>query len=89
LEGFYKYLSIKDRTPSLYVSSRFRSSNLKNIGSECTLINSRGPRTLPWGTPHKIVFSLEKNTIYTYILSPIDEVVLKPGVSYIFRIFPM
>ena len=21
---------------------------------------SRGPRTLPWGTPHKIVFSLEK-----------------------------
>ncbi len=24
---------IKDRTPSLYVSSRFRSSNLKNIGS--------------------------------------------------------
>ena len=28
---------IKDRTTSLYVSSRFTSSNLKNIGSECAL----------------------------------------------------
>ena len=28
---------MQDRTPSLYVSSRFRSSNLKNIGSECAL----------------------------------------------------
>ena len=34
---FIKYLYTKDRTPILYVSSRFRSSGLKNIGSECAL----------------------------------------------------
>ena len=34
---FIKYLCIKDRTPSLYVLSRLRSSNLKNVGSEYDL----------------------------------------------------
>ena len=28
---------MKERTPSFYGSSRFRSSNLKNIGSECAI----------------------------------------------------
>ena len=38
LEGFHKSIyATKDRTPSLYVSSRFTSSNLKNIGSKCAL----------------------------------------------------
>ena len=42
------------------LANRFVKKDVANGKSFIYMRNSRGPRTLPWGTPHATVFSLEK-----------------------------
>jgi len=41
-------------------ANRLVKKDVANGKSFVYIRNSRGPRTLPWGTPHATVFSLEK-----------------------------